>query len=81
MCTIGRGWTEIGNIGEFLKIVYSYLYFLKKYVSESRSPDRPHVAITLFSRFDGVPHVKCSSVTCFNAMAPFFDINRRRILQ
>ena len=43
--TVNRGWTEIENIGESLKNVCNYLCFLKKNDSESRSPDRPHVAV------------------------------------
>ena len=39
-----RGWTEIENISELLKRCCNYLCFLKNYVSESRSPDRPHFA-------------------------------------
>ena len=51
----GRGWTEIENIGEFLKIVYSYLCFLNNYILKVRSPDRPHVTITVFFQIQRIP--------------------------
>ena len=72
-----RGWTEIENIGELLKRCCNYLCFLKNYVSESRSPDRPHFAAVAISTSGGVPPAKRASVTFFNAITPLFGINRR----